>query len=163
MNANSVKPRIVKIEDVLVAHPKKRLPWYGKHPSIEDTGRGDTLCYEAWGGRLFFSDEGAVREAVDKFCENYREMCELVRSDPTHETLDIMNFNDLYSLLGIVPSPFGDVWGYSTSEDYAVNLDFDVDYILPTENEVADAFGCKILRIEPSVSACYPDYYDREY
>ena len=69
----TIRPRI-KIEDILVAHPKKRLPWYGKHPSIEDTGRGNTLCYEAWGGRLFFSDEGAVREAVDKFIENYDEI-----------------------------------------------------------------------------------------
>ena len=63
--------RRTKIEDIIVAYPKKKLNWLrNKHPSIEDTGRGTTLCYEAWGGRLFFSDEGAVREAVDKFVED---------------------------------------------------------------------------------------------
>lgn len=156
------RPRI-KIEDILVAHPKKRLMWLGKKPSIEDTGRGDTLCCEKWGCRFFYSDEGAVREAVDKFVDDYIEKCQRALDDPAGEYSDVTNFNELYSLLGILPSPLGDSWGYSTSEGYTVNLDFKVDYVYPTEDEIADAFGCQILMIEPYDTNCYPDFYYREY
>lgn len=162
MEAIRQRPRI-KIEDILVAHPKKRLTWYGKHPSIEDTGRGDTLCYEAWGGRLFFSDEGAVREAVDKFVENYDEMCLRTKEDPAHEYYDVTNFNDLYSLLGILPTHMGDAWGYSSSDDYSQDLHFRVEMVYPTENEIADLFGCQVLIIEPIDQGSYPDFYYREY
>ena len=155
--------RGIKIEDILVAHPKKNLPWYGKHPSIEDTGRGTTLCYEAWGGRLFYSDEGAVREAVNKFVEDYTEMCRRSAEDPAHEFYDVTNLNDLYSLLGILPTHLGDAWGYSSSEDYALDLDYRVEMVYPTENEIADLFGCQVLIIEPYNPNSYPDFYYREY
>ena len=162
MTTNNTRPGY-KIEDILVAHPPKYLPWLGKHPSIEDTGRGTTLCYEAWGGRLFYSDEGAVREAVDKFVEEYADMCRRTEEDPAHEYCDVMNFNDLYALLGILPTHLGDAWGYSSSEDYAVMLQFRVEMVYPTENDIADLFGCQVLIIEPYDTRTYPDYYYREY
>lgn len=156
--------RRTKIEDIIVAYPKKKLNWLrNKHPSIEDTGRGTTLCYEAWGGRLFFSDEGAVREAVDKFVEDYAEYCRRSEEDPAQIYVEVVNFNDLYALLGILPTHLGDAWGYNSSPDYARDLVFRVEMVYPTENEIADIFGCQVLIIEPYDDNTYPDYYYREY
>lgn len=152
----------IKIEDILVAHPKKHLSWLNKHPSIEDTGRGDTLCCEKWGGRLFYSDKGAVQEAVDKFVEDYLTDCQRAKDDPALEYGEVHNFNELYSLLGILPTPFGEVWGYNTNSDYARDIHFIVKMVNPTEDEIADALGCRILVIEPEEDLYYPDYYDRE-
>lgn len=151
-----------KIEDIMAAHPQRRLQWCSGHPSIEDTGRGDTLCYEAWGGRLFYSDPEAVKEAVDKWIEDYNEMCRKSEEDPANAFMDVTNFNDLYSLLGILPTHLGDAWGYNSSIDYARDLIFRVEMIYPTENEIADLFGCQILVIEPYDDSSYPDYYYRE-
>lgn len=159
---NEVKRR-TKIEDILVAYPKKTLPWLrNKHPSIEDTGRGTTLCYEAWGGRLFYSDEGAVREAVDKFVEDYTENCRRSEEDPAQTYVEVTNFNDLYALFGILPTHLGDAWGYNSSPDFARDLVFRVEMVYPTENEIADIFGCQVLIIEPYDDNTYPDYYYRE-
>ena len=151
-----------KIEDILVAHPPRYIPWMNRHPSIEDTGRGTTLCFESWGSRFFYSDEGAVHESINKFCEDYRRECELARNDPTTAHIDVFNFNDLYVLLGIVPTPFGDAWGYNTCPDYARDVRFRVYTAYPTQNKIADLFGCQILIIEPEEELSYPDYYDRE-
>lgn len=152
----------IKIEDILVAHPKKALKWHGKHPSIEDTGLGNTLCFEKWGGRFFFSDEGAVQEAVDKFVEDYTNACEMTENDPTGVNVEVFNFNDMYCLLHIVSTPFGAAWGYNTSRDYARPIEYKVHYVNPTEDEIANKFGCRILVIEPFDDDSYPDYYYRE-
>jgi hypothetical protein len=89
-------------------------------------------------------------------------MCRLAKEDPAHKGLDVTNFNDLYSLLGIVQTPFGDVWVYHSSPDYARDVRFRVYMAYPTKNPIADAFGCRILIIEPEEEVCYPDYCDRE-
>lgn len=151
-----------RIEELVAVRPRRRLEWCGSHPSIEDTGLGDTLCYEAWGGRLFYSDPGAVQEAVDKWIEDYNEMCRKTEEDPANVMIDVTNFNDLYSLLHILPTHLGDAWGYSSSLDYARDLVFRVEMVYPTENEIADLFGCQVLIIEPCSDDSYPDYYYRE-
>jgi len=158
MNEQTVK-RGRKIEEVLAAHPKRRLQWCNRHPSIEDTGLGDTLCYEAWGGRLFYSDPKAVEEAVEKWIEDYNEMCRKSAEDSANAFDDVTNFNELYSLLGILPTHLGDAWGYNSSVDYARDLDFRVEMVYPNENDIADLFGCQLLVIEPRDDGSYPDYY----
>ena len=155
-----------RIKDIPVAHPpkhKEHIPWVNGSPSIEDTGTGDILCYEAWGARWFFASEEWVRKSVKEFCENYEDMCKRAAEDPAHQYADVANFNDLYRELGISESTLGDAWGYSTSEDYAVDLEFNMEYVYPTENELADRFGCRIFVIEVKDPSCYPDFYYREY
>lgn len=154
--------RHFKISDLYIAQPKKYFNWHGKLPSVEETGKGDLLCYEAWGGRLFRSDEGAVREAVDKFVDDYRMGRMRTEEDPAHVYMEVYNFNDLYYLLGILPTHFGDAFGYTTVEDYAQDITFRVEFIYPSENEIAEQFGEPILVIEPVDDESYPQYYYKE-
>lgn len=155
-----------EIEDVLVLNPKpkpeKQIPWLKGTPSIEDTGFGKTLCFESWGGRLFYSDEGAVREQVEKFEEDYKTECRRSEEDPAGIYAEVTNFNDLYFLLGILPTPFGDTWGYNSHPKRSRNVHFKVELVKPTENIIADLLGCQVLIIEPEDDESYPDYYYRE-
>lgn len=162
MQSTDNRKRKIKIQAMLVAHPKKYLNWHGKHPSIEDTGKGDTLCYETWGGRLFFSDPGAVKEETQKFVDDYKENCKRSEEDPAGIFFDVANFNDLYSLYGILPTHLGDAWGYNSSVDYAQDIDFAITLVKPGENEIADLFGREVLIIEPSNDESYPNYYYKE-
>lgn len=129
--------------------------------SVEETGRGNLLCYEAYGGRFFRSDEGAVREAVDKFVEDYVKSCQMQDEDPAHMMYEVYNFNDLYSLLGIMPTHFGDRWGYTNSEDYRVDLGFDINLVENLDEPFFDVIKEPILVIEP-LSDSYPMEYYRE-
>lgn len=77
-------------------------------PSVEETGRGDLLCYEAYSGRWFRSSELAVEKAVERlnsmFAEDQNYVC----------------LNDFYDELGIERTHFGHQWGWTPNEDYYV-------------------------------------------
>ena len=153
--------QISRIIDIPVGHFQRIGPKKGKLQTVEETGLGNTLCYEAYGGRLFRSDEGAVREAVDKFIEDYVRSCQNLDEDPAHRYYEVYNFNDLYSLLGILPTHFGDRWGYTNSEDYRMSLGFDITYVDDLKDTYFEEIGEPVLVIEP-YSDCYPLEYYRE-
>lgn len=155
--------RQFKICDIPVAKPRDSFFWNGKHPSIEDTGRGDLLCYETWGARLFLSSEDAVRAAVKSFIEEYQQACRNSEEDPAHVYVEVFNFNDLYDKLHILPSTFGDKWGYESDEDHAVHLKFSIYILHPDDHAIASRFGRDVLIIEPADDDSYPDYCNREY
>lgn len=90
-------------------------------PSVEHTGRGDLLCYDGYGGRWFRSSRQAVEEAVDHLLEQY-------------ENGEWINYNDLYMLLGMAESDFGEQNGWSPSEDWKVNLGFIIDFATKEEH-----------------------------
>ena len=112
-------------------------------PSIEYTGFGTQLCYEAYGGRWFRSSERKVRDAVDLFCMDLAQG-------------NYINFNDLYAGLGIEQTHFGAQWGYSPDADSGwgySTIYFDVTMM--TEGELVEKMEEPILVIEPRYD-CYP-------
>ena len=78
-------------------------PWEG--PSVEWTGNGTQLCFEAYSGRLFYSSEKAVREAQDALNEMF-------------VTGERVSLNTYYALLGIAETTFGDQYGWNAASDY---------------------------------------------
>lgn len=84
-------------------------------PSIEETGRGDLLCLENFGGRTFRSSETNVIEAVDCAQQMIGECNDFF-------------FNYLYELLGISWSDFGRRFGFPGDEGYADAKMFDTTY-----------------------------------
>jgi len=63
-------------------------------PSVEETGKGDLLCFEEYGGRWFRSEELPVNDAVAAFKQKF-------------EDGNNVCFNDLYKFLDISESKFG--------------------------------------------------------
>jgi len=72
-------------------------PWEG--PCIEWTGKGTTLCFDEFSGRMFYSCEKAVNEAVDALNERYIEG-------------EFLTLNDLCHHLGISKTDFGEGYGW---------------------------------------------------
>ena len=125
-----------------------------KAAAAEPTGKGDLLIIDGFFGRMFRSDEGCVRDELNEFCRQYNEMCRQLDEDPAHQYFECMNWNDLYALHGVIPSIVGDQWGYSNSEDYRVEMDFQVSFV--TDNDWVEKFGEPYLYYEP-YEWCYPD------
>lgn len=101
-------------EDALVELREKILPY--KKPEVKDgekadrfpaelTGKGDLLCYEGYSGRWFRSSEEAVKEAEEEYNLRFKDG-------------DYLSFNDLYELLGIKSSSFGNKFGYPHPFEY---------------------------------------------
>ena len=110
-------------------------------PTIEITGNGNLLCYEGFFGRWFRSSEDCVREAVDKFMQLYAEG-------------NYINYNDLYSLLNIAVTHAGNEYGYSPSEDYRCNMEFDI--VRVPEDENFEGMKEEVLVLEPAGRYSYP-------
>lgn len=84
----------------------------------EDTGNGDLLCFDAFGGRWFYSSEDAVNMALFELNDEFM-----------NETIQISNngdvirggyrcYNDLYQKWGISETCFGWTWGWAPNSDY---------------------------------------------
>ena len=74
-------------------------------PSVEETGRGDQLCYETHFGRWFRSSEVDVRRQLERFSDDFNNgRC--------------MAYNLLYHLLGLSYSAVGERFGYPGNPDY---------------------------------------------
>ena len=89
-----------KVQDIV--NPKFE---YSGGQTIEDTGNGKLLCIEGYSGRLFWSSEEAVRDAVKRFNELYardKYVC----------------LNNFYELLGIETSHFGHQFGWAYGSDF---------------------------------------------
>ena len=125
-----------------------------KAAAAEPTGKGNLLVIDGFFGRMFRSDEGCVRDEIDEFCRQYNEMCMKLDEDPAHQYFEVMNWNDLYALHGIIPGIAQDQWGYTNSEEYRVQMDFDIDYV--TKGPWVEKFGEPYLYYEPK-EWCYPD------
>ena len=72
-------------------------PWEG--PSIEWTGKGTTLCFDEFSGRMFYSSEKGIDEAVDALNDRYIEG-------------EFLTLNDFYHHLGISKTDFGESYGW---------------------------------------------------
>lgn len=122
--------------------------------AAEPTGKGNLLIIDGFFGRMFRSDEGCVRDELDEYCRQYTENCRRLDEDPAHEYYEVLSWNDLYALHGIIPGMVQDQWGYANSDDYRVELSFNIDYI--TEGKWVDLLGEPYLIYYP-MEWCYPD------
>lgn len=74
--------------------------------SVEETGLGETLCFEAYSGRWFRSSPEKVDEALQAFRKDY------------FENGWSLSLNDLYEKLGIETTHFGWQMGWPASNEY---------------------------------------------
>ena len=72
-------------------------PWEGH--CVEWTGKGTTLCFDEFSGRMFYSCEDAIDKAVDELNDRYVEG-------------EFLTLNDLYHYLGISRTDFGEGYGW---------------------------------------------------
>ena len=142
--ASKVKPKAR-----MVPIPLKPIPDIDNclRPTVEITGDGNLLCYEGFSGRWFRSSESQVQQAADEFSKLYAEG-------------NYICWNDLYALLHIAVTHFGNRYGYAGNDDYrnCETLDFDITRIPADEN--FEGMGEEVLVIEPATEYCYPyDFY----
>lgn len=130
---------------------------YMNRPSIEYTGSGDQLCYDAFGGRWFRASIEAVKEGIQFFREMYYEVPE----GPHEFDGNYVGYNDLYGLWNVTVTDFASDYGYSPSEQaYVDDLTWTLNLVNPGENELADKMGESVLIIIPDEApwACYMEY-----
>lgn len=106
---------------------KDIVPWEG--PSIEWTGKGNTLCMEGFSGRLFYSSKKAVEEAQEKFNERRKNE-------------EYLSLNDLYELYGIAKTHFGYMYGWPAGGEYGN------DPVRFVNKDDVDEHGEKIILID---------------
>ena len=158
------KKKLAKIVEIPYCHFNKALTWKdGEHPTIEETGHGNLLCYETYGGRLFRASEEWVQKAISTFVENYNRACRMFDEDPAHEYYEVFSFNDLYKLLNIIGSEFGDRFGYTNIEDYRQTLNFCIrkcdDPKSIKEHMFLSQFDEPILVIEPGYDSAPFEFF----
>lgn len=110
-------------------------------PTIELTGNGDELCFEGYFGRWFRSSEKAVRKAVADYRDDY-------------EHGHCLSYNDLYHKLNIAETHVGDEFGYSPSEDYKSEMEFDI--VRVPADEHFEGMDEEVIVIEPASQYSYP-------
>ncbi len=152
------KPIKYVLKDILVANPPSTT---AESTKLEDTGRGDTICLDMQFGRLFLSDEKAVRENCAAFNEEYQRMCRAVDEDPAGEYYDVLNYNDLYQMQGLKWNTVaGDDYGWPSAKDWRVHsIDFEYEWI--TSGPLVEKYRRKIFGFYPR-EYCKPELCYRE-
>lgn len=79
--------------------------------TIEETGEGDLLCFEAYTGRIFRSSEEAVTKAEDELINQYLD-------EEDGGEFGYASYNDFYHYLKIREDQFGHEYGWANNEDW---------------------------------------------
>ena len=115
--------------------------------SVEETGKGDILCLEAFSGRWFRSSEEAVNDAI-------RDLDTVYHHDFEQHGFAYAGLNDLYSLLGIQTTYFGEQVGWCN--------EINGDHIYYVSHYLEFEGVGMVLVIEPSDQTmpemCYMEY-----
>lgn len=94
------------LEETTDPEMEKKVRYYCKAgPSVEETDRGDLLCFEGYSGRWFRSSEEAVNRAIKEMRDRFNN------GEP-------LSYNDFYAALGIAETHFGHDWGWTDNPDY---------------------------------------------
>ena len=101
-------PKVKKIADETKSY---FLPPKNACETIEETGNGNLLCFEAYTGRIFRSSEEAVLDAQNQLIEQYLD-------EEDHGEFGYASYNDLYYYLGIRQTQFGHEYGWVNNEDW---------------------------------------------
>ena len=131
-------------------------------PTIEETGRGKQLFFDTSGGRIFRDDEGALKESIDVFIENYEADCRRFDEDPAHiYIVDVHNYNEIYSLIGITPSDYGAANGWTNVDGYRCdNMEFRFHTMQEDEkSEFLRQFNEPIIAFGPVPDSRPSEYY----
>lgn len=145
------KPKRRIIKDLPVGHVNiSSVDWKEKALAAEPTGKGNLLCIDGFFGRMFRSCAECVDDELDEYVRMYNESCRRFDEDPAHECYEVQSWNDLYCLHGLIPSIAGDEWGYTNTEDYRVDMEFETKLI--EQGEYYELFGEK-----------YYIYFPRDY
>lgn len=128
------KGKAEKVRDAVIDEEMKRKPFDRSTAMI--TGRGDTLCFDRWSGRYFFSDINAVRTALNDFNESliYDECKPL---------------NDLYELMGIDPVGCGEEVGWAIGQKPSSAF---------VSKLSSDGTPCLVIDFSPRASATFRDF-----
>lgn len=164
--AKAKDKKIRQVKPLLVIEPNiSRIDYKAKAVAAEPTGTGDTLCLDELFPRLFRADIKFVEKMLLEYQNEYAQMCRRMNEDlemqrqagidpPLPHYYEVLNYNDLYNKLLLIPSPIGDAWGYTNSEDYQVDLSF--DYYFHTDDEYSKRYGEPVFTFCPRIGA-YPD------
>ena len=142
-------PPIHGIRDIPVLTPNFYAVVNGKEKATyaEPTGKGNLLIVEGFFGRMFRSSEECVRRELKEFSEKNDYYCRLNDEDPRHEFYEVLSWNDLYELHGLIPTYGGNLWGYTNSEDYRTDILWDIEMV--TSGMWAEQFGEPFLLYSP--------------
>jgi hypothetical protein len=121
---------------------------YMNRPSIEYSGTGDQLCYDAWGGRWFRASIEAVNEGIQFLRDAYVDGIQEIEEGTGYGKL--LNYNDLYNVWNISDTLPGGLWGWSPSEDWRVDMEFITVLAEVGEHDLADKMGESVYIIEPA-------------
>lgn len=124
---------------------------YASRPSVEYTGRGYELIYDAWAGRFFRSNFQDVKDGIS-------ELMRLFDGDNDSDGTPV-NYNTLYSLWGL--STFtdkGQTDGWSP--ECTPCLKFDI-YQLDRDSDIGSMFDEPVIAVSPAAE-CWPysDYWE---
>lgn len=153
---NKINPVKCTFADIPIAvPPKKQIPeqctptlTVGMH-SIEDTGLGNDICIDAFFGRVFLSDAGAVHEINEAFSDEYELMCRAVDEDPAGEFNDVLNYNDFYKRQHLSGDfIIGETYGWPTAKDWRTNrIEWDEAWI--DSGPYAEIYGQAVFMFAP--------------
>lgn len=146
----------IKLVDAIVARPTFGINYREKAIYAEPTGKGNLLIIEGYFGRQFRSDQGCVDEELDKYSEMYRELCRQYDEDPAHEFYEVLAYNELYFLHGLIPNVAGGDWGYTNTPDYRIEGGIEFDRRMVTEGIWREQFGEDFYYYCPK-AYCVPD------
>jgi hypothetical protein len=112
---------------------------YFNRPSVEVTGHGDRLIFDAWGGRFFRASEEWVRKGCEKVIKAYNEG-------------SVQNYNDLYAAWNIEQSDFGWSRGWSPTDDWKQDLEFVFTWC-GSGTTLYSKFNEQVLMVEPGIDS----------
>ena len=120
-------------------------------PSIEYTGRGNTLCCFAWNGRFFRSNEEDVREQC-------RKLVNIANGDEEHDP-DYVNINTLMDFWGLFCDDSGERFGWAPDEGWPYPC-FTFEW-LDKGTSTYDKFGERVFLISiPPEASPYECYWE---
>lgn len=108
-----------------------------KNNTIINTGAGNTLCYDDYSGRYFYSDPEYIRKCVNDVNEQLRDDY-------------YMSLNEFYSMLKLKDVKLGDDLGFCMEDGY-LNLSFSAT--LTDDNQ-----PCLVLNYDVSPKYGYGDF-----
>lgn len=104
--------------------------WWTPSSTIEETGKGDTLCFESFSGRWFYSSIDEVDLALKHIRERFRDG-------------EYLCMNDLYKELGICVTSLGYEFGWPNNGDFYnqdLEIDADMNHDFP-DPDIQSIFG----------------------
>ena len=137
--------------------PKPFTMW--KSQTIEETGHGDEIFIDEWGGRVFKSSMEHVQAGIIKVNTERDEGMDLPFADGKEVNFPVATaFNDFYIAWDIEPTGLGASFGYPASDDWYNSRTIEFEIITLEQKDMDpvmwERYGQRIHLISLD-----PDYY----